>query len=89
MTFADIALGIGAVRELGEQRMNTVTASMNTHFVAVARIGEFVTCRAEVVRKSRHLIFVRGLICVGDRTVASADGIFKLLEPRPTAYQQG
>jgi hypothetical protein len=34
-----------------------------------------------VVRKTSQLVFVRGLIEAGGRTVASADGVFKLLEP--------
>jgi len=89
MTFADIALGIGAAGVLGEQRTSTVTASMNTQFVAVAHVGEFLVCRPEVVRQSRHLVFVRGLICAGERTIASADGIFKVLEPRTAAEKKG
>jgi acyl-coenzyme A thioesterase PaaI-like protein len=89
MTFADIALGIGAAGVLGEQRTSTVTASMNTQFVAVAHVGEFLVCRPEVVRQSRHLVFVRGLICSGERTIASADGIFKVLEPRTAAEKKG
>jgi hypothetical protein len=45
----------------------------------VARVGEFVTVRPEVVRHSKDLIFIRGLICVGDKNIASADGIWKVM----------
>jgi len=79
MTFADIALGAGADDALGGAR--SVTASLQAHFVSIARIGEFISCAPEVVRRTRNLVFVRGLIVVGERTIASADGIWKVLEP--------
>lgn len=80
MTFADIALGYCGARALGHT--SCVTAQLQVQFVAGARIGELVSCKPELVRRSSQLIFVRGLICAGDRTVASADGIWKVLEPR-------
>jgi len=79
--FADVALGHNVVRLLGAP--NCATAQLQLHFVSTARLGEFVSCRAELVRQSSSLIFMRGLICAGGRTVASADGIWKVLEPKP------
>lgn len=81
MTFADVALGHNVVRLLGAP--NCATAQLQLHFVSTARLGEFVSCQAEVVRQSSSLIFMRGLICAGGRTVASADGIWKVLETKP------
>jgi uncharacterized protein (TIGR00369 family) len=83
MTFADTALGFGVVDSLGAQ--NCTTAQLQLHFVAAAKVGEFVTCRPEIVKRGGQLIFVRGLLCVGDKTVASADGIWKVLELRAKA----
>lgn len=80
MTFADIALGSGVAETLGGP--HCATASLQTQFLSVARVGEFLTCRPEVVRHSRQLVFVRGLITVGDRNVASVEAIWKVLEPR-------
>lgn len=80
MTFADIALGFAMTRLLGEKRMNCVTVSLNTQFVSVAKPGEFVTVSPHVVRQTRSLIFIRGLIQVGDKTIASCEGIWKLLD---------
>lgn len=81
MTFADIALGFGVVHLLGAP--HCATAQLQLQFVAAARIGDFVTCEAEVIRQTRQLIFMRGLIRANDRTVASAEGIWKVIEPRP------
>ena len=48
--------------------------------MAGGRTGEFITCTPELVRRSRQLIFMRGLLCAGERTLASADGIWKVLD---------
>jgi uncharacterized protein (TIGR00369 family) len=80
MTFADIALGWGAAEALNGA--SCVTAQLQIHFVSGAKVGEFVSCKPEVVRRTSHLVFVRGLIKAGDKTLASADGIWKALEDR-------
>jgi len=80
MTFADIALGWGASQAIGGT--NCATVSLQTQFVSVARVGEFITCRPEVVRASAQMVFMRGLVMADDRAVASAEGIWKVLAPR-------
>ncbi len=87
MTFADIAVGHAAADALGHA--NCVTAQLQVYFVAFAKPGDFVSCRAEVVRQTAQLVFARGLICVGDRTVASADGIWKVLDDRNGILRRG
>ena len=83
MTFADIALGWIAADAIGHGKC--VTAQLALQFVASPRVGEFVHCEAELVRRTAQLVFVRGLIRAGDRVVASADGIWKILTPKPAA----
>jgi uncharacterized protein (TIGR00369 family) len=85
MTLADIGLGHGVADVLGGY--GCVTVSLQTQFVAGARLGDFVVCHSEVIRRSKHLVFVRGLITVGETTVASAEGIWKVLEPRSGKFQ--
>lgn len=80
MTFADIALGYRAARAAGHTAM--VTAQLQMQFVASAKVGNFVSCKPELVRNSSQLLFVRGLICVGEKTIGSADGIWKVLEQK-------
>lgn len=82
MTFADICLGYSAARALGNTAC--VTAQLQMQFVSSAPIGSFISCQPEVVRKGAQLVFVRGLICAGDKTVASADGIWKTVERKPS-----
>lgn len=79
MTFADLSLGFGACHAMGHAHCTTV--QLQFQFVAAAKVGELVTCEPEVVRKTRQLIFLRGLFEAGGRTVGSADAIFKFFDP--------
>ncbi|WP_052025395.1 PaaI family thioesterase [Novosphingobium sp. AP12] len=78
MTFADIALGIVAVDAVGEPRC--ATAQLNYHFVRGVVVGALVTCRPQLVRRTRRLVFARGLFEVDGETVGSADGIFNVFD---------
>lgn len=79
LTFADICLGYKAWESANKSLM--VTAQLQMHFVSSAKPGDFVVGRPEIIRQTRQLIFTRGLFSVGDRTIASADGIWKIREP--------
>lgn len=79
MTFADIALGMGVVDAANTR--DCVTLQLQMQFTAAATIGSFLTCRPELVRKTSQIVFMRGLIMAGERTIASADGMWKLLDP--------
>jgi len=78
VTFADAAFSISVGDAVGSPY--SVTAHLQTQFVSAARVGEFLECRPEVVRQTRDLVFVRGMFKVGDKNVASADGIWKLVK---------
>ncbi len=80
LTLADVSLGYAVIQQLGA--MNCVTAQLQTQFISAAKVGEFIVCRPQVLRQSSDLVFLRGLIAVGERTVASVDGIWKILKPR-------
>lgn len=77
VTFADQALGSTVYEAVG--RRKCATAQLNTHFLGPVKPGDFVECEAEVVRVTRSLVFMRGMLRVGDRRVLSADGVWKIL----------
>lgn len=87
MTFADLALGMGVVDAAGTR--DCVTLQLQMQFTASAPIGSFLTCRPELVRRTSQIVFMRGLIMAGERTVASADGMWKLLDPAKLAAIRG
>ncbi len=75
MTFADIVLGFAAAK--ASKNPYCVTVQMNYQFVGAARFGDFITCKAEIVRVTRSLVFARGLIRAGEKDIGSVDALFK------------
>ncbi|EWY41026.1 thioesterase [Skermanella stibiiresistens SB22] len=78
MTFADRTLGITAWEAADNQVC--VTIQFDMQFIGAADIGDFVEIRPEVIRKTRTLVFLRGTILDGDRVVAAASGVWKILD---------
>lgn len=87
MTFADTALGCKVAEVLGNAFCTTLQLSFN--FTATAKLGSFLTCRPELVRRTSQIVFVRGLVMAGERTIGAADGIWKVLEPEKFASLRG
>ena len=76
MTFADGTLG-GAVWEATKTR--SVTLRMNSDFVGMVRVGEWVEGRGLVTRATRSLAFARAELTSGGKIVLTAEGVFKLI----------
>ena len=77
VSFADDALGATVWEAVGHRPVTTV--QLNTQFISPARLGDLVEMRAEVLRSTRTVVFVRGALEVGGRTVVHADGVWKIL----------
>jgi len=77
MTFADRSLGMTAW--YANEQKPQATVHLDVHFIDAVQIGEFVEARCRVVRRTRSLIFMSGEFMVGDRTVATANGVWKAL----------
>lgn len=84
-TLADNILGRTAFDSVRPQV--AVTIQLNLHYVSGVKLGEFVEGRARMVRATRSIIFMEGELRVGERVVARADGIWKIIEgaTRPVA----
>ena len=80
MTFADISLFQTAYEEM--EGKSGVTVQLDSTFIDGARVGELVESTGEVVRVGGSLIFVRGQITTGDRTLMTYSGIIKKFTPR-------
>src|SRR5579864_8836194 len=77
-TFADQSMGMTAMRATGGKTHATIELTMQ--YIAAVKIDEFVESHCEVVRITRSIIFMRSMLKVGDRIVASASGVWKILE---------
>lgn len=76
----DVALGDACWEAASQQPCATV--QLNVHYIGAVRLGEFALVRAEVLKVTRSLVFLRGVMTAGDRTVATADGVWKILQWR-------
>ena len=78
MTFADRTCGMTARYVSGKPTLATV--QLDTHFVEAGKIGEVLISKPRVVRSTRSLIFVSTEVRVGERCIAMANGVFKILK---------
>lgn len=76
-TAFDVALGNASWEAAGQKPCATV--QLNVHFIGAVKLGEFAQMQAEVVRATRSLVFLRGVMTVDGRVVATADGVWKIL----------
>jgi uncharacterized protein (TIGR00369 family) len=92
-TLADMALAVNchAQSEAAHNRF-LPTISLQIDYMASARLGDWVEARAEVLRATKTMLFVQGIISAGDTAVARVSGIFKIgppfdpkTGPKPTA----
>jgi uncharacterized protein (TIGR00369 family) len=80
VTFADHVLGLYVWA--AADRAPNVTIQLNTHFLGAVTPGDFLELRGEVTRTTGSMVFVRGLIRVGEKDVVAADGIWRVFRAR-------
>ncbi len=84
MAFADH--GLGALAWEAAERAPCATIQLNTHFLDGIKPGEFMELRGEITRRTRGLVFVRGVIAArnlhGVRDAGAMDGVWRVLRPR-------
>jgi uncharacterized protein (TIGR00369 family) len=81
MTFADHAIGLTARSVNKGNRQATV--QLDTHFLSGVEDGELVEARCRLVRETKSLLFLAAELAVGERPVATAQGLWKLGAPMP------
>ena len=77
LMFADEAIGKAAYD--ANDRQPQATIQLDVQFIAPVEVGQFVEADAEVIRRTRSLIFMAGKLFAGDKTVATASGIWKVI----------
>jgi uncharacterized protein (TIGR00369 family) len=75
MSFADFALFAIAHRELSGAK--AVTVAFNCEFLAPGGLGAPIEATGEVLRATRSLIFIRGLMTQGTTTLLAFSGTLK------------
>jgi acyl-coenzyme A thioesterase 13 len=77
MSFADYSLFAIAKDSLNGP---CVTVGFNSEFISAVGEGQLVESTGEVLRATRSLIFIRGTIFSGDKTLMSFSGVIKRLK---------
>jgi len=77
MTFADISMSQTSRAVSGAAGCSTV--SLTCDFVGPAKLGEILECRVRVTRLTRTMVFLSADIGVGERPVAVATGLWKIV----------
>ena len=77
MTFADRTCGMTGRFVSGSPSLATI--QFDTQFVDAARIGEVLLSKPRVIRSTRSLIFMTTEVTAGERCVAMASGVFKVM----------
>ena len=80
MTFADIAMFQIAYQEM--EGASGVTVQLDSTFIDGAYVGELIEATGEVVRAGGSLIFVRGQITTGERTLMTYSGVIRKFTTR-------
>jgi uncharacterized protein (TIGR00369 family) len=78
-SFCDMLLPVSAHRqsaEVGERFLPTV--SLQIDYLAASPLGAWVQGEAQVLRTTRSLVFVQGLVTADGTPVARVSGIFKM-----------
>jgi acyl-coenzyme A thioesterase 13 len=74
LALADLALSYGTY-DPGEAPPR-ITLSISTDFAGVARQGEWVEAHVDVQKAGRRVIFANCFICVGEKRIVRASGVF-------------
>jgi uncharacterized protein (TIGR00369 family) len=79
MTFADFFTFALADPSADEA---TVTVSLNSEFVRGAVVGDLVEATGECVKRGRNLIFTRGLLSTGGKTMMNFSAVLMRTQAR-------
>ena len=83
-TAFDSALGNAAWNAAGHNPCATI--QLNVHYIGALNVGEFATIRTEVTRATKSVVFLRAVMAVDERVIATADGVWKILQWRGAAF---
>lgn len=80
MTFADLMM-CGAATE-GTTDRGVFTVSFTGDFVASGEKGELIKARAEVVRRTGNMVFMRGEIYADDKIIMSCSSVLRRIRAK-------
>jgi uncharacterized protein (TIGR00369 family) len=88
-TFCDMLLPITAhhLAEIGRRFLTTI--NLQVDFLAASPLGAWVQGEAQLLRATRSMVFMQGLVTADGTNVARVSGIFKIGAPFDDAIKPG
>jgi len=78
-TLCDVSLPLAARLSLPDCVQNfLLTVNLSVDYLAGAKLGEWVECRARILKRTKRLLFIDGLLTVDGAPVARASGVFRI-----------
>ena len=81
MSFIDMAL-FGGGRCAGMERAHYVTLDLTTHFIARGEAGKPLDAHVELIRQTRSLAFLQGVVRQDEQPCYSFTGTLKRIKDR-------
>lgn len=78
MTFADVCLGSTVIHSQKLESPIVPTINLGIDFLAAAKLGGWIEGRGRILRTTRNLVFIDGLIVSEEKAVARVNAIFKI-----------
>ncbi|MES2385823.1 MAG: PaaI family thioesterase, partial [Pseudomonadota bacterium] len=76
-SFADMLLPCAAMYQTDTDRRFLPTISLQIDYLAPARLGAWVQGQADILRSTRNMIFIQGLVTADGEPALRISGIFK------------
>lgn len=77
-TYADTLMPYAAMYQALAGRHFLPTISLQIDYLAPAALGAWVQGQADVLRSTRNMVFMQGLVTADDTPIARLSGIFKI-----------
>lgn len=79
IAFADHFLGHAVVHATGRM---CATVNLTTDYLASGRAPSWIQGEAEIVSRTRSMVFLRALVSSGDTRLLSVSSVYRVFEPR-------
>ena len=76
-TIADTSMGTAAHRVAGDKRC--VTISLEMKFISAASLGDKLSGKVKILKKTNTLVFINCEINCSEKMVATSSGVWKIL----------
>ncbi len=80
-TMADMIMPLGARAAAQLDDNFLLTVSMSLDFMGPASLGAWVEGRAQLLSRTKRMVFAQGMLTVDDKTILRCSGVFRIGPP--------